>query len=83
MVLFDVVLGLGAHEDPAGEAAKTIGEAEASNPGVLFIASVTGTGGDPQGLTAQRARLAGAGALVADTHAGACLAAAAALEAID
>ena len=81
VVLFDVVLGLGAHEDPAGEAARAI--EEASSPGVLFIASVTGTGGDPQGLTAQRARLAGAGALVADTHAGACLAAAAALEAID
>ena len=78
VVLFDVVLGLGAHEDPAGEAARAI--EEASSPGVLFIASVTGTEGDPQGLTAQRAKLAGAGALVADTHAGACLAAAAALE---
>lgn len=80
VVLFDVVLGLGAHEDPAGEAAKAIGEAGASNPGVLFIGSVTGAGGDPQGLNAQRAELAGTGVLVADTHAGACLAAAAALE---
>ncbi|MCY3824144.1 MAG: acyl-CoA synthetase FdrA [Nitrospinae bacterium] len=78
VVLFDVVLGLGAHEDPAGEAARAI--EEASNPNLLFVASVTGTGGDPQGLSAQRARLAGAGALVADTHAGACLAAAAALD---
>ena len=78
VVLFDVVLGFGAHEDPAGEAARAIGEA--SNPNVLFIASVTGTGGDPQGLSAQRAKLAEAGVLVADTHAGACLAAAAALE---
>ena len=78
VVLFDVVLGLGAHDDPAGEAARAI--EEASNPNVLFVASVTGTGGDPQGLSAQRARLAGAGVLVADTHAGACLAAAAALD---
>ena len=78
VVLFDVVLGLGAHEDPAGETAKAI--EEASNPNVLFIASVTGTEGDPQGLSAQRARLAEAGVLVADTHAEACLAAAAALE---
>lgn len=78
VVLFDVVLGLGAHEDPAGEAARAI--EEASNPNVLFVASVTGTGGDPQGLSVQRARLARAGALVADTHAGACLAAAAALD---
>ena len=80
VVLFDVVLGLGAHENPAGEAAGAIESARASNPGVLFIGSVTGTEGDPQGLNAQRVRLAEAGALVADTHAGACLAAAAALE---
>lgn len=80
VVLFDVVLGLGAHEDPAEEAAKAIEEAEASNPGVLFIASVTGTEGDPQGLNTQRAKLEEAGVLVADTHAGACLAAATTLE---
>ena len=78
VVLFDVVLGLGAHDDPAGEAARAI--EEASSSGVLFIASVTGTEGDPQGLNVQRAKLAEAGALVADTHAEACLAAAAALE---
>ncbi len=83
VVLFDVVLGLGAHEDPAGETAIAIESARESSPDVLFIASVTGTGGDPQGLAGQRARLAGAGALVADTHAGACLAAAAALEGLD
>ncbi len=80
VVLFDVVLGLGAHEDPAGEAAKAIVETQESSPGVLFIGSVTGTEGDPQGLKAQRARLREAGVLVADTHAEACLAAAAALE---
>ena len=80
VVLFDVVLGLGAHEDPAGEAARAIVEAQESSPDVLFIGAVTGTEGDPQGLNAQRARLAEAGVLVADTHAGACLAAAAALE---
>lgn len=80
VVLFDVVLSLGAHEDPAGEAAKAIVAAQESNPGVLFIASVTGTEGDPQGLNAQRAKLKEAGVLVADTHAEACLAAAAALE---
>ena len=80
VVLFDVVLGLGAHDDPAGEAAKAVEHALEASPGVLFIASVTGTGGDPQDLKAQRARLAEAGVLVADTHAGACLAAAAALD---
>ena len=81
VVLFDVVLGLGAHDDPAGEAARAT--KETSSPGVLFIASVTGTEGDPQGLVSQRKRLKEAGVLVADTHAEACLAAASALEAID
>lgn len=80
VVLFDVVLGLGAHEDPAGEAAKAISEAQDSSSGVLFIGAVTGTEGDPQGLSAQRAKLAEAGVLVTDTHAEACLAAATALE---
>ena len=83
VVLFDVVLGLGAHEDPAGEAARAIERARGSHPGVLFIGSVTGTEGDPQGLNAQRARLREAGALVADTHLEACLAAAAALEGLN
>jgi FdrA protein len=80
VVLFDVVLGLGSHEDPAGEAAKAIERALDSNPDVLFIGSVTGTEGDPQNLKAQRARLADAGVLVADTHVESCLAAAAALK---
>ncbi len=79
VVLFDVVLGLGAHENPAGEAAQAVESARAQGSGALFIASVTGTRGDPQGLESQRARLAAAGVLVADTHEQACLAAAAAL----
>ena len=83
VVLFDVVLGLGAHEDPAGEAAKAIERARESSPDVLFIGSVTGTEGDPQGLNAQRARLKEAGAMVADTHLEACLAAAAALDGLN
>jgi succinyl-CoA synthetase alpha subunit len=82
VVLFDVVLGLGSHEDPAGEVAKAIEGALVSSPDVLFVGSVTGTGGDPQNLKTQRARLAAAGALVADTHVEACLAAAAALKGV-
>ena len=80
VVLFDVFLGFGSHEDPAGEVAKAIEGALVSSPDVLFVGSVTGTGGDPQNLKAQRARLAEAGVLVADTHVEACLAAAAALK---
>ncbi len=83
VLLIDVVLGLGAHHDPAGEAAKVIERARDAGAGILFIASVTGTEGDPQGLKEQRDRLKVAGVLVADTHADACLAAAAALQAID
>jgi len=80
VVLFDVVLGLGSHTDPAGEAAKAIERALFSNPDVLFVCSVTGTEGDSQNLEAQRTRLTKAGILVADTHVEACLAAATALK---
>ena len=80
VVLFDVVLGLGSHENPAGEVAKAIEKALISSPDVLFVGSVTGTRGDPQDLKAQRVKLAEAGALVADTHVEACLSAAAALK---
>ena len=80
VVLFDVVLGLGSHEDPAGEAARAIEGALVLCPDILFVGSVTGTGGDPQDMKAQRARLVEAGVLVADTHVEACMAAAAALK---
>ncbi len=79
VVLLDVVLGLGVHPDPAGEAARAVREALAARPDLLFVAAVTGTGGDPQGLEGQRGALREAGALVAPTHAQACLLAGAAL----
>ncbi|MBI4252537.1 MAG: hypothetical protein HY618_08765 [Candidatus Tectomicrobia bacterium] len=80
VLLFDVVLGLGAHPDPGGEAAKTVAEARRQNPDVLYLCSVTGTAGDPQGLEAQRRKLEAAGAVVAGTHAEACLLAEAAFQ---
>ena len=73
VILFDVVLGLGAHPDPGGETAKAVAQARRRGPDALFLCSVTGTAGDPQGLPAQRRRLEEAGALVAGTHAEACL----------
>ena len=73
VLLFDVVLGLGAHPDPGGETAKTVARARREHPDVLCLCSVTGTAGDPQGLETQRRKLEAAGAVVAETHAEACL----------
>jgi FdrA protein len=59
VVLLDVVLGYGAHPDPAGELAPVI---EGLDKHV--IVALVGTDGDPQGLDAQRERLEAAGAVV-------------------
>jgi succinyl-CoA synthetase alpha subunit len=59
VILLDVVLGYGSHEDPAGELARVIEEARAvvpTNPPV-FIASVCGTNTDPQNFAQQQAKL--------------------------
>jgi FdrA protein len=59
VVLLDVVLGYGAHPDPAGELAPVI---EGIDKHV--IVALVGADGDPQGLAAQRERLEAAGAVV-------------------
>jgi CoA-ligase len=65
VVLLDVVLGHGAHPDPAGELAPLIERALADRPGRLsVVVSLCGAAGDPQGLDAQAASLRAAGALV-------------------
>ncbi|MFQ5896542.1 MAG: hypothetical protein ACE5JJ_12135, partial [Nitrospinota bacterium] len=61
-ILLDVVLGYGAHEDPAGELAPAIEEARAG--GAAVVVSLIGTEGDPQSLSAQREKLKRAGAVV-------------------
>ncbi len=49
VVLVDVVLGYGSHEDPAGEVAKSIAELnEKLSVKPVYVASITGTYGDPQ-----------------------------------
>jgi FdrA protein len=58
-VLVDVVLGYGAHPDPAADLAPVV----ADSP-VPVVACVVGTGADPQGLDRQAAALAEAGAQV-------------------
>jgi FdrA protein len=66
VVLLDVVLGHGAHADPAAELAPLI--ASADKP---VIVSLVGTGDDPQGRDGTAARLVDAGAVVHASNAAA------------
>lgn len=75
VVLLDVVLGYGSHPDPAGVIAGTC--AEIVGAGAAVVAYVLGTDADPQGYSAQCARLTEAGAIVTGSAArAACTAAA-------
>jgi len=68
VILLDVVLGDGAHPDPAGELAPAIraalAAAAAADRQLAIIAIVVGTDEDPQDLAAQVAQLEAAGAQV-------------------
>jgi hypothetical protein len=67
IVLVDVVIGYGAHDDPAGHLASCLdGRAD---DGPLIIASVTGTDADFQGRRGQMDKLTRAGVLVAPSNA--------------
>jgi len=63
LILLDVVLGDGAHRDPAGKLAPAISEARKARD-VEFVAVVIGTDEDPQNFESQVEALEGAGALV-------------------
>jgi hypothetical protein len=67
VVLIDLVIGFGAHADPAGHLARLLPSGRAGRP--LVIASVTGTEQDPQCRSTQAARLREAGILVAPSNA--------------
>ena len=73
VILFDVVLGYGAHPDPAAELALTLEEARAlaaaAGRGLALVGSVCGTAGDPQDLPRQEAALREAGVLLAESNA--------------
>ena len=77
VLLLDVVLGHGAHPDPAGELAKILRRVVDRDAGPAVVAYVLGTDDDPQPAADQRARLEEAGCLVAPTNARAALLAAA------
>ena len=66
-VLIDVVIGVGAHPDPAGAVANVVADAPGARPAV--VASVCGTEADPQIRSAQVSKLEAAGILVAPSNA--------------
>jgi len=78
VILVDLVLGWGAHEDPAGHLLSGLGSTGNGRP--VLIASVTGTDQDIQNRSSQVQRLQEAGILVAPSNADAALLALACLE---
>jgi FdrA protein len=77
VVLLDVVIGYGAHADPAGLLVDVI---RASKSRKLIIASVTGTEDDPQVWSKQVRKLERTGVLVAESNAAAARLAASAVK---
>jgi FdrA protein len=72
VVLLDVVLGHGAHPDPAGAVGAAVREARAAaDRPMAFVASICGTAADPQGFDAQARTLREAGVLLAGSNAAA------------
>jgi FdrA protein len=73
VVLLDCVLGRVGHADPLGvlltEIAKARERASKRGTSLQFVASVTGTDGDPQSASLQRKRLADANVAVLDSNA--------------
>jgi hypothetical protein len=73
VMLVDIVLGYGSHDDPAGAIIPAIGQArqiarDAGRP-LTIVGTVCGTESDPQGLTRQEATLRAAGVLLAPSNA--------------
>ena len=75
VVVLDLVLGYGAHPDPAGELGPAIRQARTLAVGegreLIVVASVTGTDEDPQGLSRQVRALEESGVVVASCNAAA------------
>jgi predicted transcriptional regulator len=73
VVLVDVVIGYGSHEDPAGAVAESVNAARerllAENKDLVVVASVTGTDKDPQDLAQSIATLERAGIIVMPSNA--------------
>jgi len=75
LILLDIVLGFGAHEDPAGQIIPAIQKAQKSfekkNKGrkLTFVASVCGTDKDPQNLEKTEKALKEAGVILTTSNA--------------
>lgn len=72
IILFDVVLGYGSHEDMAGALLPGIQKIQNNmkekGKTIHFVATVCGTPQDPQGLQEQKSKLEGAGVIVRDSN---------------
>jgi FdrA protein len=81
VILLDIVLGFGAHSDPAAALAPVLRDAHAAvareGRHLIVVGSVCGTEEDPQRLSAQEARLRDAGMLLTPSNAAAAWLAAA------
>jgi FdrA protein len=69
ILLLDILLGFGAHADPAGALLDAVGAVRSR--GIVVIASVSGTDDDPQSRATQVEKLSGAGVIVARSNAAA------------
>ena len=67
VILLDVVIGFGAHPDPAGTIVRVVAAAGTERP--VVVASVTGTDDDPQNRRTQVGKLVDGGIVVAPTNA--------------
>ncbi len=73
VVLLDVVLGYGAHDDPAGVLAPACAHVTSQEHAPVVVASVLGTDEDPQSRRDQVAKLEQAGVVIAPSGARAAL----------
>jgi len=64
LILLDVVLGEGAHPDPASEFVPVIQEIKTKTPELVVVVIVLGTSNDPQNYASQANRLREAGAVI-------------------
>ncbi|MGA9531956.1 MAG: acyl-CoA synthetase FdrA [Anaerolineales bacterium] len=75
VIMLDVVIGYGAHPDPASELGPAIRQARTAaakaDRNLLVVGSVTGTEGDPQVLSRQVSELEAAGMVVLGSNAAA------------
>jgi hypothetical protein len=69
VILLDVILGYGAHADPAGELLPAIRQAQTGGRPIAVVASVCGTEQDPQRRSVQIDALRTQGVIVMSSNA--------------